>query len=99
MPADATTLLKEKFPQVADRPSIDHPAVNVPAGDVLAVLKFLREEGAFDLLMDITAIDWSEGISPRFTVVYHLLSTTRAGTYIRVAANCTGSEAEPVMPS
>ena len=55
--------------------------------------------GAFDLLMDLTAIDWAEGAAPRFTVVYHLLSTTRAGSYIRVATNCTGSEAEPTVPS
>jgi NADH-quinone oxidoreductase subunit C len=99
MPADATTALKEKFPQVTDRPSVDHPAFNVPAADVVAVLKFLRDEAAFDLLMDVTAIDWAEGVSPRFTVVYHLLSTTRTGSYIRVAANCAGSDAEPTIPS
>jgi NADH-quinone oxidoreductase subunit C len=99
MPADATTALKEKFPQVTERPSVDHPAVNVPAADVVAVLKYLRDEFAFDLLMDVTAIDWAEGASPRFTVVYHLLSTTRTGTYLRVAANCVGPDAEPTMPS
>ena len=99
MPADATTALKEKFPQITDRVSSDHPAVNVPLGDLVAVLKCLRDEFAFDLLMDVTAIDWAEGASPRFTVVYHLLSTTRTGTYIRVAANCAGTDAEPTAPS
>jgi NADH-quinone oxidoreductase subunit C len=99
MSADATTALKEKFPQVTDRPSADHPAVNVPLGDVVAILKYLRDEFAFDLLMDLTAVDWSEGASPRFTVVYHLLSTTRGATYIRVAANCAGTDAEPTAPS
>jgi NADH-quinone oxidoreductase subunit C len=99
MPADATTALKEKFPQITDRPSADHPAVNVPLGDLVAVLAYLRDEFAFDFLMDLTAIDWSEGTSPRFTVVYHLLSSTRAGSYIRVAANCAGSDAEPTAPS
>jgi NADH-quinone oxidoreductase subunit C len=96
---DATTALKEKFPQITDRVSADHPAVNVPLSDLLAVLKYLRDEFAFDLLMDVTAIDWAEGTSPRFTVVYHLLSTTRTGTYIRVAANCAGTDAEPTVPS
>lgn len=96
---DATTALKEKFPQVTDRVSADHPAVNVPPGDLLAVLKYLRDEFAFDLLMDVTAIDWAEGASPRFTVVYHLLSTMRTGTYIRVAANCAGTDIEPTAPS
>jgi NADH-quinone oxidoreductase subunit C len=99
MPADATTALKEKFPQVTDRPSADHPAVNVPLNELVAVLTHLRDEFAFDFLMDLTAIDWAEGASPRFTVVYHLLSSTRTGSYIRVAANCAGSETEPTAPS
>lgn len=98
MPADAFTALKEKFPQATDRASSDHPACNVPLGDLVAALKYLRDEQAFDLLMDVTAIDWAEGASPRFTVVYHLLSTTKPGTYIRVAANCA-SDVEPAAPS
>jgi NADH-quinone oxidoreductase subunit C len=98
MAADVTTALKEKFPQTADRPSADHPAVNVPMADVVSVLQYLRDEFAFDLLMDITAIDAGETASPRFTMVYHLLSTTHAGTYVRVAANCA-SDREPVAPS
>jgi NADH-quinone oxidoreductase subunit C len=96
-PADATTALKGKFPQVTDRPSADHPAVNVPVGDVLAVLQTLRDEHGFDMLVDLTAIDWAEGASPRFTVVYHLLATTR-GAYIRVATNCP-SDAAPAVPT
>jgi NADH-quinone oxidoreductase subunit C len=99
MSADATTVLKQKFPQITERASADHPAFNVPPGDLVAVLRHLRDEAAFDLLMDITAIDWAEGASPRFTVVYHLLSTTRAGSYLRIAANCAGSDAEPTAPS
>lgn len=99
MSADATTALKQKFPQITERASADHPAFNVPVGDLVSVLRHLREEAAFDLLMDITAIDWAEGASPRFTVVYHLLSTTRTGSYIRLAANCAGSDTEPTAPS
>jgi len=99
MSADATTALKEKFPRVTDRLSADHPACNVPVGELMAVLKYLRDEFAFDLLMDVTAIDWAEGASPRFTVVYHLLSSTRAGTYIRIAANCDGTDSQPTAPS
>jgi len=99
MSADVTTALKEKFPQVTDRPSTDHPAVNIPLDDVVAVLRYLRDEQAFDLLMDLTAVDWAEGAAPRFTVVYHLLSTTRPGTYLRLATHCAGTEAEPTAPS
>src|SRR5688500_4943933 len=98
MSADAKTALKEKFPQITDRPSADHPAVNVPIGELVAVLKYLRDEFAFDLLMDVTAIDW-DNVSTRFTVVYHLLSSSRAGTYVGVAANCAGTDAAPTAPS
>ncbi len=96
--SDALTALKATFPQATDRPSSDHPAVNVPVGEVVAVLQHLRDQAGFDLLMDVTAIDWAEGTSPRFTVVYHLLSTTKPGTYIRIAAHCA-SDTDPVAPS
>ena len=99
MPAEATTALKEKFPQITDRPSADHPAFNVPAGDIVAVLRYLRDEFAFDLLMDLTAIDWAQGASPRFTLVYHLMSSASPGNYLRIAAPCSGTEEAPTTPS
>ncbi len=99
MSAEFINALRSRFPQATDRASADHPAVNVPLEEVVAVLKFLRDEQAFDLLMDVTAIDWAEGAKPRFTVVYHLLSTSRAGSYIRVAAPCGGTDETPVAPS
>ena len=94
---DASTALRERFPQVTARASLDHPAVNVPAGDVVTVLGYLRDEFAFDVLTDVTAVDWAEGVSPRFTVIYHLYSTTRPG-YLRVAADCP-DDAAPAVPS
>jgi NADH-quinone oxidoreductase subunit C len=45
MSADAKSALQAKFPQVTDRASLDHPAVNVPMGDLIPVLKSLRDEG------------------------------------------------------
>ena len=98
MPADAQTALKEKFPQVTDRASLDFPAVNVPPADLVAALRWLRDEWAFDMLMDLSGVDWAEGASPRFTVVYQLWSTTRH-EYFRVATACTGDDAEPHAPS
>jgi len=97
MSADTTTALKAKFPQVTDRPSADHPSVNVPVADLFAALQYLRDERAFDLLMDLTAVDWAEGVSPRFTIVYHLYSTSSA-SYVRLAANCA-NDAGPAVPS
>jgi NADH-quinone oxidoreductase subunit C len=93
----AATALKGKFPQATDRASSDHAAVNVPVGDAFAALKYLRDEFAFDLLSDLTAIDWSEGVSPRFTVVYHVFSTTHH-TYLRLCTDCVNN-GEPSVPS
>ncbi|MDD2764556.1 MAG: NADH-quinone oxidoreductase subunit C [Opitutaceae bacterium] len=95
--ADVAAVLKEQFPQVTGRESLDWPAFNVPAGQVMAVLQCLRDAGAFDMLVDVTAIDGGPGRSPRFTVVWHLFSILRQ-TYVRVAADCT-DDTRPVMPS
>ena len=99
MSADLVSTLQARFPRLAPRPSADHPAVNAPLEDVVPLLRCLRDEHGFDLLTDVTAIDWAPGASPRFTVVYHLLSTTRAGAYVRVAAPCAGPEEAPVAPT
>jgi NADH-quinone oxidoreductase subunit C len=40
---------------------------------VTAVIGFLRDELDFDMLMDVTAVDYL-GESPRFEMVYHLYS-------------------------
>ena len=94
---DVAAALAEKFPQVTARASLDWPAFNVPVGQLLDVLRHLRDEWAFDLLADVTAIDASTANSPRFTVVWHLLSTARH-TYVRLAADCA-DDANPTMPS
>ncbi len=96
--ADVASALQEKFSDITPRDSLDHVAINVPAADVLAVLQSLRDEHSFDLLTDLTAIDWAEGADPRFVVVYHLYSTEQHH-YIRVATNCTGDDESPKAPS
>ena len=95
--ADAVAAVKGRWPGVTDRASLDHPAVNVPASDLLAVLKSLRDEHGFDMLVDVSGVDWSVGVSPRFTVVYHVFSTS-GHDYVRVAADCTGGDS-PEVPS
>ncbi|MFT3831163.1 MAG: NADH-quinone oxidoreductase subunit C [Opitutaceae bacterium] len=95
--ADLLASLQTRFPNVTARPSADVPAFNSAAGEVIALLAHLRDAHGFDLLADLTAIDWAPGVSPRFTVVYHLLSTARA-EYVRVAADCTDNDS-PAMPT
>jgi len=99
MPAalDAVAAIKGRWAGVTDRASLDHPAVNVPAPDLQAVLRALKEEQGFDMLSDVTGVDWAVGARPRFTVVYHVFSTERH-EYVRVASDCA-DDALPEMPS
>lgn len=94
---DLFAALSARFSAVTVRPSADHPAYQVPAGDAAGVLKFLRDEHGFDFLADVTAVDWGVDAAPRFTVVYHVYSTSRHD-YVRIAADCADSLA-PSMPS
>jgi NADH-quinone oxidoreductase subunit C len=93
--ADLLAAVQGKFPSAASRASSDHPALNIPAADAIALLKKLRDDLNFDYLVDVTAIDWSAEKSPRFTVVWHLYSSTKH-TYVRVAADCT-DDVNPTM--
>lgn len=99
MPTDVevTSAVCQQFPAASPRASLDCPALNIPAGEALAALKFLRDQQGFDFLMDVTAIDWSAEVSPRFTVVWHLYSSS-SHNYFRLAADCM-SDPEPSMPS
>jgi len=99
MPAalDAVAAIKGRWAGVTDRASLDHPAVNVPASDLLGVLRALKQEQGFDMLSDVTGVDWAVGARPRFTVVYHVFSTERH-EYVRVASDCA-DDALPEMPS
>ena len=76
MSDDVLSLLTVRFADITIRPSNDMAAFNVPASDLTAVCQYLRDELKFDLLVDVTAVDWQEQ-SPRFTTMYHLCSTTR----------------------
>jgi len=95
--ADATVALKSRFPKASDRASLDYPALNLPPADVPAALGALRAELGFDFLADLTAVDGSMTASPRFTVIYHLYSTT-AHDYVRIASDCA-DDAAPEMPT
>jgi NADH-quinone oxidoreductase subunit C len=55
----------------------------------------LAAEFGFDLLLDLTAVDWPER-SPRFDVVYHFYSTQHR---IRVRLKTRVPAAEPVVES
>lgn len=71
----------------------------VPRERVVDVLRFLRDdaETAFDLPVDLTAVDWlGLGREPRFEVVYHLYSLQKRH---RVRVKARVPEADPTIPS
>ena len=62
---------------------------------VTDVMRFLRDELEFDMLMDLTAVDYL-GENPRFEVVYHLYSL---GNNERVRIKARVGEDAPTLPS
>ncbi len=79
----------------APLPEILPETLVVPPAALLATAQQLKSESAFDLLLDVTAVDWP-GRSPRFDVVYHFYSTT---TFRRVRLKAGVEEADPTVDS
>ncbi len=69
--------------------------LQVEPGEIAATARRLRDEEGFDVLLDVTAVDWP-GQALRFEVVWHFLSTSRRER-LRVKTRVT--EAAPVVPS
>ena len=63
--------------------------------ELLRTVQRLKTEFAFDIFLDVTAIDWL-GQTPRFEVVHHFYSTTHKQ---RVRLKTRVVEAEPVVDS
>ena len=80
------SLLKERFDFIVERDSSDHLAVNCPVEHFATFFSALRDDFGYDLLSCVTAVDWDVQ-SPRFTGIYHLLSTA-THQYIRIAVDC-----------
>ena len=64
----------------------------VDAKCIEAVMRFLRDEIEFDMLTDLTAVDFL-GRTPRFEVVYHLYATG-ANQRLRIKARVAEEAAE-----
>jgi len=71
------------------------PEITVPPGAVPDLVRRLRAEFAFDLFLDVTAVDWPQR-TPRFDVVYHFYSTTH---FMRIRVKTRVPEADPVVDS
>ena len=67
--------------------------VELPKEDIVPVLRFLKESGRFDFLMDLTAADYPERGERRFDVVYHLFNSKNAQ---RLRLKCAVAEGESI---
>jgi NADH-quinone oxidoreductase subunit C len=91
--------LRERFPEavVATHAWRGDPTAQVQPASIVEICTFLRDDPAlaFDLLVDVTAVDYL-GSVPRFEVVYHLCSLARRH---RLRLKARLPEEEPRIPS
>ena len=67
--------------------------LEIPPAALISTVQRLKLDAGFDLLLDVTAVDWP-GQSPRFEVVYHFYSTTR---FTRLRLKTRVEEADPTV--
>jgi len=90
--------IEQRFPNVTSSTFRDQQRVVVPAEQLHALLKMLKEELCFDILVDITCVDYLEypGAASRFGLVYLLASTE---TNERVIVRCFLDEPHLEVPT
>jgi NADH-quinone oxidoreductase subunit C len=99
MPESPAAAYLEAFPYASERASSDLPAITVPADNLVDCATALRDSHGFDMLMDVSGVDWGEEADPRFGCFYHLYDST-GHAYLRLYADCTGENLdEPEIPS
>jgi NADH-quinone oxidoreductase subunit C len=86
--------LTSRFPATQDLAVKDMPTYRVAGGDLLATVRFLRDEQGFDLLADLCGLEL-QGRPVRFGVVIHLLSTTHK-EYVRLHVDAVGDRVPSV---
>lgn len=82
-------------------PGVDVPTLDVAAPDIVAVCRALRDALGFDVLIELTAVDYLPRV-PRYDVVYHLLSIgqkRRLRLKVRVDAASTVPTVQHVWPA
>jgi len=97
MAAETTQRIEEASVHIGGRVTTAHgmDVVTLTPDKLFAAVRRLQTELGFDLLLDITAVDWPER-TPRFDVVYHFYSTAH---HVRVRVKTTVSESDPTVDS
>jgi NADH-quinone oxidoreductase subunit C len=87
--------VRERLAGAAGEPVDSHGviALEVEPGRLLEVVGALRGDLGFDLLLDVTAVDWPQR-EPRFDVVWHFYSTR---DFVRVRVKTRVPLADPVV--
>ncbi len=85
--------LQERYPGSLEVvPAVDQPTVKAPKEMLLALMRHLKDAMGFQLLLDVTAVDWFPS-RPRFEVVYHAYNPK---TYDRLRVKTWTGVGEPV---
>lgn len=87
----------ERWQVAAPGPAVSHGtlALLIAPDQLLDVARSLKLEFGFDLLLDVTAVDWPAR-DPRFDVVYHFYTTRE---FVRVRVKTRVPAAAPVVDS
>ena len=100
MPAKTETLsaLTAKFASLSTSEFRGDSRVVVPEDSLLAVMQHLKDEGRFDLLVDVTCVDYLNyrDARDRFGLVYLLANTI---TNERLTVRCFLNEPDLTVPS
>ena len=84
--------LVEVFPKATFDAEAEEPAFIVTAADFPAVLRALKEKEGFDLLGNLTAVDWKD----RIEMVYHLYNMEEN---VKLEVKAALDSAAPVIES
>ncbi len=97
MAAHIFDTLREQLVPAAGEAVVSHGvlAFTLTPAELVPTVQRLKSEFAFDLFLDVTAVDWL-GEAPRFEVVYHFYSTVHK---LRVRLKTRVSEADPSVDS
>jgi NADH-quinone oxidoreductase subunit C len=97
MRAEVVAWLTARTAPPGTAPRVEHDVivVDLEPPHVLALAGALRHEAGFDLMLDVTAVDWL-GREPRFDVVWHFYSTVHR---VRVRLKTRVPEREPTVAS
>jgi NADH-quinone oxidoreductase subunit C len=95
---NAVAALKNAFPRIATSEFRGETRVVSPVESLHDVLQMLKEQHGFDMLVDVTCVDYLNyrNAKDRFGLVYLLANTD---TNQRITVRCFVNDPEPTVPS